>query len=423
MLFLLLVASAAAAVPVNTRSSTCSSTLLGPVTGNAAIDSSAYNALTLLIPTVLSNAVSISTHSWELGVLTEALLEVYDPQLTPFGWDGSLGYGAAPAAVLDIAASALGSYDWSGSPGSGNGQLTRYRSGAGAQQVPQPLVDGAGALGDPCSLGPAVWVLASYADSCGDPHGITSADYAWAVGNQYAYLLDGVASDNGTISQREGYFEVWSDMGYMIPPFLAYLGLVRGQTTYLSQAIDQWFLESSSMLDTNVNIWRHVNDWDARLWATGNGCMLAGGMRVIESIIAAGYGSVFAGQIEQAEEILAGVFTALFDRLDANSLMPDYMDQGNATLALGDTAGTAAVISAFYRFYVLRPDLAGGLTGQAAAAFDGVMSFVASDGWLSHEVDPQGTYGWVVYPESSLRSPEGQSFLGLMWAARTAAGI
>jgi hypothetical protein len=70
-------------------------------------------------------------------------------------------------------------------------------------------------------------------------------------------------------------------------------------------------------------------------------------------------------------------------------------------------------------------------------AFDGVMAKVNDDGWMtqvsiSHHiiryiayqqvVDPMGSQGFLVYPDNNtLRSPEGQAFLGMMWAARSAA--
>ena len=70
-------------------------------------------------------------------------------------------------------------------------------------------------------------------------------------------------------------------------------------------------------------------------------------------------------------------------------------------------------------------------------AFDGVMAKVTDDGWMtqvsishyeimcianSQVVDPMGSQGFLVHPDNnSLRSPEGQAFLGMMWAARSAA--
>lgn len=41
---------------------------------------------------------------------------------------------------------------------------------------------------------------------------------------------------------------------------------------------------------------------------------------------------------------------------------------------------------------------------------------------MSKVVDPLGSNGFLVYPDNNtLRSPEGQAFLGMMWAARSAA--
>ena len=101
------------------------------------------------------------------------------------------------------------------------------------------------------------------------------------------------------------------------------------------------------------------------------------------------------------------------------------MLQDNATLAVGDVAGTAAVVAAYYRFYTLCPEhTTDALSNSADAAFTGVLSYVGDDGWAAHVVDPLGTHGLVVYPDDpTLHSPEAQSFIGMMWAARTVAGI
>lgn len=37
------------------------------------------------VQTVVDLALNISTHSWEFGTLTEALLELYDPDIAVFG--------------------------------------------------------------------------------------------------------------------------------------------------------------------------------------------------------------------------------------------------------------------------------------------------------------------------------------------------
>jgi hypothetical protein len=179
--------------------------------------SSQLKRLSALLPKVLDNAISSSHKSWELGALTQALLEVYDPQFTPFRWDieAVRGQRPVPWRVVEITNNSLSAYDWTGSPGEVNGWydkrgdgghmwLREYLDPAKARTplVDQALVPGDGALGDPCSLGPAVWLLAQLADGRAEVRkaGIKDAqDYAWAVGSQLQYLNKGVRTDNGEL--------------------------------------------------------------------------------------------------------------------------------------------------------------------------------------------------------------------------------
>jgi hypothetical protein len=97
---------------------------------------------------------------------------------------------------------------------------------------------------------------------------------------------------------REGHFQVWSDMGYMIPPFAACesafrspgkilcsppldLGVTTNSTDLITIALEQFSLESSALLNSSTHLYRHVNDFDPRAWVTGNGWMAMGLMRVV----------------------------------------------------------------------------------------------------------------------------------------------
>ena len=85
----------------------------------------------------------------------------------------------------------------------------------------------------------------------------------------------------------------------------------------------------------------------------------------------------------------------------------------------GETAGTALTVAAYYRFIKLYPDLATDANTKAAAqAFDAVVASLDEDGWLTSNVNPMGP--WVI---DGTKSPEGESFVGQMWAARTAIGV
>lgn len=202
-------AAAAPSTPVLTLA-----TVSNPKNGSPELE-----RLGTLLPKILDNAVAISHKSWELGALTQALLEVYDPQFTPFEWNAEALKDRpldASWRFLSVTNASLDGYDWTGSPGDLGGWydkrggdhawLDEYLdpdSAKGQTTVTRALIDGNGALGDPCSLGPAVWLLA-YLASCRDEvrkAGLKDAqDYAWAVGNQLKYLNNGVRSDNGQSS-------------------------------------------------------------------------------------------------------------------------------------------------------------------------------------------------------------------------------
>lgn len=289
---------------------------------------------------------------------------------------------------------------------------------------PKALSPNDQALGDPVAMGTAAWITAHLIENVSTPiDGAQSgADYAWAVGNQLAHLREGVTSSNGTISQREGVFQLWSDMNYMIPPVPTYLGLSAHNDSLMQFGLDQWVLETSALLDTDQSLYRHINQQDNGFWATGNGWALLGLVRLIALFEAA---KQTPPELEKAKQEASAIFGSLFQQLDSDNLLPDYMLQDNATLAIGDVAGTAAVAAAYYRFYTLCPEYAtDALSSGADAAFTGVVNYVGDDGFATHVVDPMGTYGLVVYPnDPTLHSPEAQSFIGMMWAARTVAGI
>lgn len=207
-----------------TNSPTPSPTSAGttPTLSPANINSATYQRLTQILPQVLQNSISISSQSWELGVLVNSLTEVYYTWLSPFSYNPS-GSSSPPWLVLDTVTSALSGYSWSGAPTSQRANLAAYLlpSTSPVGLDPGPLMNGDGALGDPCSLGAGVWAAANYVNEASAVYGsVKGVEYAWAIGNQYQHLLQGSTNSQGTLSQREGYFELWSDMGYMIPPFL-----------------------------------------------------------------------------------------------------------------------------------------------------------------------------------------------------------
>ena len=84
----------------------------------------------------------------------------------------------------------------------------------------------------------------------------------------------------------------------MVPPFLARefrkialscdvvliadLGMATNSSDLLKSALEQYELESNYILDQDAHLFRHVSqDWGKGFWATGNGWMTYGLVRVV----------------------------------------------------------------------------------------------------------------------------------------------
>ena len=196
-------------LPATALLTTGGSVDLYPVSGNTSITSESYSKLTKLIPTIMTNAIETSIHSWEIGSLVEALLEVYVPKLAPYEFASSAFEADIPWAALWTVEAWLDGYDWSEGPSTSVNvtslsDLAKYLDASTTPTIldPQPLIGGDGALGDPVALGMGTWVLARYAMRAEVQQalstGVTAAQLAWAAGNQLAYLRNGYTSDNGT---------------------------------------------------------------------------------------------------------------------------------------------------------------------------------------------------------------------------------
>lgn len=84
----------------------------------------------------------------------------------------------------------------------------------------------------------------------------------------------------------------------MVPPFLARafrkiasscdvvlisdLGMATNSSDLLKSALEQYELESDYILDEDAHLFRHVSqDWGKGFWATGNGWMTYGLVRIV----------------------------------------------------------------------------------------------------------------------------------------------
>lgn len=130
------------------------------------------------IEQVVQLVESKPTHSWEYGAAAEALLELYNPELSVFG--------ATPFPVQNSTLDSVQGLSYAASKiviGSANGTLA----------------DGADSIGDPAALGVSAVML-----------GKADETFADAAQTQLAYILDTAPRFNsGAISHRVGQPQLW----------------------------------------------------------------------------------------------------------------------------------------------------------------------------------------------------------------------
>ncbi|KAJ2914327.1 hypothetical protein MD484_g6070, partial [Candolleomyces efflorescens] len=147
--------------------------------------------------------------------------------------------------------------------------------------------------------------------------------YEQAARNQYNYLFsDSVPkTGQGAIRHRIEEAQLWSDSIFMIPPFLAYYGVITDNRTVVQQAYDQIKLYRDQLYDSNAGVWRHIaggsRDPDPGYWATGNAWAAAGMLRVYATIDNSDFSGGMKNQKKDlknwVQEIHKGVYERYFD--------------------------------------------------------------------------------------------------------------
>ena len=115
--------------------------------------------------------------------------------------------------------------------------------------------------------------------------------YGVAAEEQLKYLLEvAPRASNRAISHRESQVQLWSDYVYMVPPFIAYYGALKGGhegKSLLQTAYEQVKSYREVLFDRDVGLWRHIalgEGTDHTHWGTGNGWAAAGALRVLATI-------------------------------------------------------------------------------------------------------------------------------------------
>ncbi|KAJ7638470.1 hypothetical protein FB45DRAFT_1054755 [Roridomyces roridus] len=338
------------------------------------------------IAAVVKTAKILPSRSWEFGTAAEALLELYNPDLSVFS--------SHPFPVPTIPEN----YDIP--------SLTYAASkiviGTGANG----LSTGDGAVGDPASLGVSAILL-----------GKTNAAYAAAVQAEIKYITqDAPRFSNGAISHRTDVAELWADFIYMAPPFLVYAAADLGDLDLLHEAYLQCGLYRQ-ILQPNHGIWQHIigpQNQDEGFWSTSNGWAAAGMARVLATVIKASISANASWRQEAIDnlslwiqEIIDGAMRCSMD----GGLLRNYLDD---TSWFGEISGSSLLAAVAYRMAILRPQQFGEKYLEFA---DGIRctlaKYIASDGSVSPAVNPMSAgdrspISW---------SPEGHNFVVLLYCA------
>lgn len=374
------------------------------------------------IASVTALAESLPSHSWEFGTASEALLELYNPEISVYGPSPLFAQRYPPSSVKAL------SY-----------AKDKIVFGEGADV----LSDGDGAVGDPASLGVFAWLI-----------GKTDDAYADRARQEIEYMLEQAPRwENGAISQRADVPELWyvfefsyycgwvddnarrSDFMYMAPPFIAYYAADTWNVSLLHEAYKQCGHYREVLQATNITgepyngVWMHIigpQSQDVGLWSTGNGWAAGGMTRVLATITKAPV-AWHASWRQEAIDDLTGwikeIVDGVIDSPTMQGLARNYLDDvwGDGH-GFGEISGTSLIASVIYRMAILCPDV---FDQSYISWADGVRAtlgkndkegnpHVTANGTVTPAVNP---LGWQDTAPWTAGSPEGQCFVVLMYAA------
>ncbi|KAK7696444.1 hypothetical protein QCA50_001101 [Cerrena zonata] len=343
--------------------------------------------------------------SWELGTRAQALIEYDTPTYSVLN-DTSLPppQSNAPGSlseVFDIVKEVVGNRSQSN----------------GLVQGPQPLIQD-GSAADPSSVGFAVllanWTGRSSTDGL---------DYAGAARDQLDFILTQVPrTDDGAISHRVSEVQLWSDFVYMVPPFLAYYGVITNNQSLVGEAYNQIKLYRQYLRDEDAGgLWKHVllGSWnDTGHWSTGNAWAAAGMLRVLGTIQHSPFPKNFKNEQKDIQKWVTEILDAMYPWMTPSGIFRNYADN-NSTFE--DSSSAALLASAAYRHSLLsgvhrhlpQAEQVRGLLSASStnSSSNSSLEHFTSDMWLTPVVNPHS------FGEEGSKSPEGQAFVVEMYAA------
>ncbi|KAG2135567.1 Six-hairpin glycosidase-like protein [Suillus cothurnatus] len=390
----------------------------------------ALNPTAAQIAAISQRLAQGALHSWEYGTRAEALLELNAPTYSVVSFNAV----PPPHTIPSNITSALGEV------------FTIAHNIVVAQSLsniagPQPLMADTSA-GDPASIGVAV-LLANWTGQ----GALDGLNYAGAARDQLEYLFQNVSkTSDGAISHRIDQLQLWSDYVYMVPPFLAYYGVLTQNKTILSEAYTQIKLYRKHLQDASAgNLWKHIQlgrtGNDDGHWSTGNAWAAAGMIRVLGTIQRSPYANSLKNQRNDLANWVGEIHRAMYSHMNSNGLFYNYADN-NTTFY--DASSTALLASTVYRLSLLGnihtyiplaerarnallapagtivsvtttsttpvPSTTSTALPATGTTVSGLLHFTP-EGWLTPVVNPYS------YGEQGSDSPEGQAFFLELQAA------
>ncbi|QRV84738.1 cell wall glycoside hydrolase YteR [Ceratobasidium sp. AG-Ba] len=299
--------------------------------------------------------------SWELGARSQSLLELDSPSYSVFSEKFPPSQNA-PESLNDVIGIAR--------------QIVQAKSSNGL-----PLMED-GSAADPASNGVGV-LIANWTNASG-------GNYDQAATDQLTYLLTvAPRTSSGAISHRSDEVQLWSDFVYMVPPFLAYYGVMTDNRTLVEEAYNQIKLYRNVLID-GTGMWQHIKMGsfeDTGHWSTGNGWAAMGMLRVLASIRGSQWANALKGQTRDLENWIIEIHDAMWPQLPTALLAA-------STYRLSPLSGVHKHLPLAERVHTILST-----------------EHINSDGWLNPVVDPHS------FHDEGQKSAEAQAFVLKMHAA------
>ncbi|KAF8685227.1 Glycosyl Hydrolase Family 88 [Rhizoctonia solani] len=327
--------------------------------------------------------------SWELGTRIQTLLELDTPSFSVFSEDFPPPRNA-PNSLDDVI-----------------GISRNILQSKTAGELPL-MPDGSAA--DPASNGVGV-LIANWT-------GASGGNYAQAAADQLTFLLTITPrAPNGAISHRADEAQLWSDFVYMVPPFLAYYGVLTDNQTLVEESYNQIKLYRDVLAD-DTGMWQHIrlgSFEDRGYWSTGNGWAAMGMLRVLVTIRGSQWSRSMRKHVSDLENWTEEILNAMWPKLTNQGMFYNYADDSST---FQDAASAALIAASTYRLSLvsgIHTHLPSAERVHAALSNVGPSTNpnarVTPDGWLTPVVNPHS------FGEEGQESAEGQAFVLQMHAA------